>query len=342
MTRRKTRIDKIMADSSLQENTVNVNQELWKLRTRPIPELMSRFGMTYDSVKSRLRRMQLNGGPITGDKVVEEAADAVLMSSPAFEGKLNKRGLTKVIVLPDMQVPYQNDHALRVVEEYMADHTWDYYINIGDFIDVEGISHFNKEKPRLSWGKELIKEYKVANRILDRHQAIIREKNKDAKFHLIFGNHEERVERWLDEHPQLSGLVEVPINLRLLERGFTWTRDGHMGKGITLGKAMFTHGLKIGVQHTVQMAREWGDNIFYGHTHDVQSYTHTTRQKDSTRIAQSLGCLCVYDLPYVQATPTRWQNAFAVFYFKPDGTFNHYVVNIVNDEFISPEGKHYY
>lgn len=330
-----------MKDSSFKEKIVNVNQELWKKRTRPIPELMAEFGLTYDSVKSRLRRMTLNNGPIDGSRVIESAADDVLMSSPPFQGKLNKTGLTKVIVLPDMQVPYQNDHALRVVEQYMADHTWDYYINIGDFIDVDGISHFNKGNFRNKIGKELIKEYKVANRILDRHQEIVRKNNKNAKFHLIFGNHEERVERYLDEHPDMAGFIEVPINLKLLERGFTWTRDGHMGKSIQLGKAQFTHGLKIGVSHTVAMAREWGDNIFYGHTHDVQSYTHTTRHKDSTRIAQSLGCLCVYDLPYVQTTPTRWQNAFAVFYFRPDGTFNHYMINIVNDEFISPEGKLY-
>lgn len=303
---------------------------------------MQMFGLTYDSVKSRIRRMTVNGGPLKSKTVYDDPADEVLMSSPPFLGELKKKGITTAIVIPDMQIPYHNEKAMHAVEWYMGEHKWDYYINIGDFIDVEGISHFNRDKPRTTWGKELIKEYKIANRVLDTHQSLVRKNNKDAKFHYIFGNHEERVERWLDEHPQLAGLVEVPIHLKLLERGFTWTRDGHMGKSIQLGKAQFTHGLKIGVSHTVGMAREWGDNIFYGHTHDLQSYTHTTRQKDSTRIAQSLGCLCVYDLPYVAKTPTRWQNAITVFYFHADGTFNHYPIAIVNNEFISPEGKHYY
>ena len=255
--------------------------------------------------------------------------------------KLPSKPIVNVLVIPDVQVPYHDTVALDVVEKYMADHSWDLVIYIGDFIDCEGISHYNKGKPRALVGVELEKEFKIANEILDRHQKIVRKRNKDAHFHFIYGNHEERVEKWLDEYPQLSGLIDVDKNLRFTERGFTWTRHGDMGNGYTVGKAMFTHGESLATMHTQKMAQTWGENIFYGHIHDVQSYTMTTRKKDSTRIAQSLGCLCIYDLPYVDKKPTRWQKAFGVFYFQPDGTFNHYVPFIINDQFISPQGKLY-
>lgn len=254
--------------------------------------------------------------------------------------KLKQQGITTAIVIPDMQIPYHNKKAVAAVEQLMADMKFDWYINLGDFIDVEGISHYSKGKPRLTMGKELVKEYKTGNEVLDRHQKLIRKNNKDAQFHYILGNHEERVEAWLDENPALTGLIEVPEQLRLAERGFTWTRDGHMGNGFQLGKALFTHGDSLATFHTQKMAQQWGENVFYGHIHDVQSFTMTTRKKNSTRIAQSMGCLCVYDLPYVDKKPTRWQNAFGIFFFRPDGTFNHYVVNIVKDKFIW-NGKQY-
>lgn len=255
---------------------------------------------------------------------------------------LEGQALTKVLVVPDVQIPYQDNVALAVVEKYMASEKWDLVIYIGDFIDCEGISHYNKGKPRALVGVELEKEFKIANDILDRHQKIIRKRSPKAKFHFIYGNHEERVEKWLDENPALAGLIDIDRNLRFKERGFTWTRHGDTGNGYVVGKATFTHGESLATMHTQKMAQTWGENVFYGHIHDVQSYTMTTRKKDSTRIAQSLGCLCIYALPYVDRKPTRWQQAITTFYFQPDGTFNHYVSNIVKGEFISPGGKHFW
>lgn len=262
------------------------------------------------------------------------------IESPEPDTTLTK-DLTSVIVMPDLQIPYVDWHALDAFEQYMADHTWDWYINIGDFIDVEGLSRWTEGSPRLTFHKELVKEYQMANDILDRHQRIIREKNPDAKFHYIFGNHEERVEKWLDRFPTLAGLIEIPQNLALKERGFTWTRDGHMGNGFILGHATFTHGEAVGMNHAKKMAETWGGNVFYGHVHDTQSHTLTTRKRDVTRIAQSLGCLCQYNLPYMQKKPSRWQQGFGVFYFQKDGSFNHYVPLIMDGKFISPGGKYY-
>lgn len=262
------------------------------------------------------------------------------LESPEPDTKLTKE-LTSVIVIPDMQIPFVDYRALDAVEQYMAEHSFDWYINIGDFLDVEALSHWNDGLPRKSEGKRLSKELEIGNKILDRHQQLIRKNNPKAKFHFIYGNHEERVEKFLDRNPGVEGLFDLADGLRFVERGFTWTRHGDEGNQFTLGHANFTHGLKAGMGHSRGMAAEWDGNVFYGHVHDVQSHTLTSRGKLHNRIAQSLGCLCVYDMPYMAKKPSRWQQAFAIFYFNKDGSFNHYIPLIIDDKFISPEGKFY-
>ena len=46
------------------------------------------------------------------------------------------KGGRKVIVLPDMQVPFHDKLTLAAVEKYMADERWDEWVQLGDFIDL--------------------------------------------------------------------------------------------------------------------------------------------------------------------------------------------------------------
>src|SRR3990167_1679944 len=95
------------------------------------------------------------------------------------------------IVLPDMQVPYEDEETLAAVEQYMAAHRFDGYINLGDLCDFNEISHFNDGYPgRVS--ERVDQTFKAANTLLDRHQAIIRRRNKKARFVLLEGNHDYR------------------------------------------------------------------------------------------------------------------------------------------------------
>ena len=87
----------------------------------------------------------------------------------------------KIIVLPDMQVPFQDSITLSAVEAYMADERWDEYINLGDFVDFDMISKFSEGLPGLVQGKTIAKAIGEANIILDRHVAAARKKNPKCK-----------------------------------------------------------------------------------------------------------------------------------------------------------------
>src|SRR5262245_65877354 len=101
----------------------------------------------------------------------------------------------------------------------MGDYRFDGWINIGDFLDFDCISSHNLNNLRAVENKRIFADYEAAATILDRHQTIIRKKNKNARFVLIEGNHDERMERYINANPACEGMLEVPVALELKRRG---------------------------------------------------------------------------------------------------------------------------
>lgn len=252
-----------------------------------------------------------------------------------------KSEVYKVIVIPDLQVPYHDKRSLDAVEQYMADERWDEYVNLGDFLDLDMISTYSKGQIRLNEGKRISEVYRKGNEILDRHQAIIRAKNPKAKFNLLEGNHDFRMERYIDEHPETEGMLEIENGLCLEKRNMRYVKCYSKGELLKLGKAYFHHGLSTTTSHAKKMVEHFGVNIFYGHTHDVQMHSKVQWGKDKTLVGQSLGCLCDYEQDYIKQNPTNWQHAFGIFYFMPNGEFTYYVPRILSHRFVAPNGKTY-
>lgn len=246
----------------------------------------------------------------------------------------------KVIVLPDLQIPFHDTKALKAVEKYMADETWDEWLQLGDFMDIPQLARFNSESPE-ALSCTLEKDYAIANEILDRHQSILRKRNPKAKFTLLCGNHDLRIAKFAEKFPQVRGIIDWDKNLRLKERGITPVWCYPKGEVYKIGKAYFTHGLYTSQNHAKKHVDNFGVNIFYGHVHDCQSHSKVLWGKNKTIIGQSLGCLCRYDLDYIGSNPTNWQHAVTTFYFRKDGHFNHYVSPIFNGKFTAPNGKTY-
>jgi predicted phosphodiesterase len=245
-----------------------------------------------------------------------------------------KNDIYRVIILPDLQTPYHDSKTLSAVEKFMADYRWDEYVNLGDLMDFDMLSSFNKESLRQLESRRIMKDYELANSILDRHQKIVRSNNKKAKFTLLEGNHENRLEKAVDKLPSLEGLVEVESNLKLAERGFKWVRSWSRGELHKIGKLHFSHGKYTTKYHAAKMVDTYGVNIVYGHTHDVQSYARTILGKDKSIKAQSLGHLAdEAKLAYMKNGPSNWLQAIAVAEIRKDGAYNLYPIEIINHTF---------
>ncbi len=81
---------------------------------------------------------------------------------------------------------------------------------------------------------------------------------------LLEGNHEYRVTRYINAHPELEGLIEVDKVLNLTERRIDWVQSWSKGELFNLGNCSFHHGLFCNDHHAKKMVTRFGRNILYG------------------------------------------------------------------------------
>lgn len=270
-------------------------------------------------------------------------APAVIGSSKFqdWAAKAKADAIYRVVVTPDAQFPYEDRAACNAVEQYVADNTFDEWIDLGDFLDLDFLSVHNKNKARLNAGKMLKQHFAYGQEVLDRRLAALRINNSKAIMTMLEGNHDFRVEALLDLQPELEGLIEMDEGLQLAKRGIQWIRCWRDGTVYKVGKAAFTHGLYTSTYHARKMVENYCCNIFYGHVHDVQQFSKVMHGHDEVVVGQAMGCLCRLDQAYIKQNPKNWQLAFGDFFFRPDGRFTYYIPRIFGGQFTAATGKTY-
>ncbi|MDD4070063.1 MAG: metallophosphoesterase [Candidatus Izemoplasmatales bacterium] len=254
--------------------------------------------------------------------------------------KEQKQKVITAIVRTDTHIPYEDKKTVAVINKYMADHRFDYWIHLGDLGDFNEISRYNDDLPRLK--KEKTKQtFEKMNKYLDEQQKIIRKNNPHAKFILLEGNHEARLETFMDKHPEMEGLLEAKENLHLDDRGIKWVRSWTRGDLFKLGKAAFMHGLFLSKYHAEKTVTAFDCNIYYGNNHDVMEMPKVAMGDNKTKVGKSLGCECNYNQAYLKGNPTKWQQAFTIFQFFENGMYTEHTIRIFNHKFIDQYGKIY-
>jgi hypothetical protein len=246
--------------------------------------------------------------------------------------------IEKWIIVPDIHASVNGEHdadALAAVADFMASRKWDGYLNLGDLVDFSIISSHNIGNLRAVEGGRILEEYRAADAILTKHEKIIRTNNPSAKMVLLEGNHEYRIQRYSDAHPELEQMLEVPTVLDLAKRRIEWVQSWSKGQLFQLGNCSFHHGLFCNDHHAKKMVQRFGRSILYGHCHDLQVYSSHGYRADNVLIGASLGCLCRIPQQYLRGSPTRWQQAVTVyeycpssgeFWFNPIRLHNHRLV----------------
>lgn len=124
--------------------------------------------------------------------------------------------LTKdIVVIADTQVtptaPLEHIHA---VARYIWKHKPVLVVHIGDHWDFESLSFY--ATPLEKEGRRLKDDLISGAKALDIIKDYINEKNKQLKckvykpeFHFITGNHENRLNRYIESHPELSGFIDL-------------------------------------------------------------------------------------------------------------------------------------
>lgn len=213
----------------------------------------------------------------------------------------------------------------------------------GDQFNNECISHHTKNKPIYRPRGAYIKDQETfETKILTPLEAVL---PKESKKIWIVGNHDDWEFQFIEENPELEGLVDRPKALHLEERGW---RIVPLGGSHKLGKLNVCHGewlTGIGNQAGMYPSRKAVDwlsgNVLAGHTHAPQSFTRVApvqhTQKWMGWISPILGAT---NPAYMRGRPSAWLNGFTIVEVHKNGLFNLYPVIVSGGKFIYG-GKEY-
>lgn len=241
--------------------------------------------------------------------------------------------ITRLIALPDIHaatLPNPNGQGwvadladgFYTAMEFLADFKPHITILLGDLLDFRLVSHWEDDAAPLNReGRRLEYDFILANKILD-----YIDKHTSGEKVYVMGNHDYRLFAYLAQHPHLIGVLDLWKALRIDKRKHWQVID--VGKVYRYGDAAFTHGWYWNKYHAAKTVSEVGNNIFYGHTHDMQSFCKPNIELKPI-IGQSLGCLTHLSPDYKKNRPTNNVHSFGVFYFLPNGHFTYYTPIII-------------
>lgn len=124
----------------------------------------------------------------------------------------------KHLVIPDVQAKEGDDFSfLTRIGQYAVEKKPDVIICLGDFVDMESLSSYDYGKKSFE-GRRYTKDINIARKAMESLLAPLAEFNKSAKEtkkkqykpRLVFclGNHEQRIQRAVENDPKLDGLIK--------------------------------------------------------------------------------------------------------------------------------------
>jgi hypothetical protein len=245
--------------------------------------------------------------------------------------------IQKTVLLPDIHHPHINERGMEAVNQFIFDYDPDELVYMGDQLSLDCISWWNRRKPLLKEGRRLMTNYDDFDKeILKVHENITREETRRT---FMIGNHERRIDTYVEENPELEGFIDVCRYLELGERGYKIIPFNGIHK---VGKLNVIHGYYWNMYHAKKTVDVFEGNVVYAHVHNPQMYTKISPiDKKEYHMATCLPCLCNIKPDYGKNAPNYWVNGFGIVEHLPaTGFFNLYTV-IINEGSFMWNGRYY-
>lgn len=232
------------------------------------------------------------------------------------------------IIVGDIHVPEQDNIAVNSVLKIMDDIKFDGIINIGDYLNLACISHWNEKKHKTLEGKRLKNDFIDGCSLLDEFDKRL---PKRAEKYFLKGNHEEWLDHLVEEKPQLEGLLDIETGLKLTERGYKVYPYNEI---IRFGRLCVTHGIYCGTTPARTHASKLLSNILVGHTHSPEMCLIHSPAKEVSVVGYVNGCLCHMSPDYLKNKPSNWSTGFSILYLFPNGYFDVNLIRIVKGRYV--------
>lgn len=128
------------------------------------------------------------------------------------------------LFIPDTQVkPGVPTEHLAWIGQYIADRKPDVVVHAGDHWDMPSLSSYDGRGSKEMEGRRYVEDVEAGNEALKLLREPARKAKLDTDFHILLGNHENRIERAVENDPKLEGFMSFDD---LDTTG--WTRHGFL------------------------------------------------------------------------------------------------------------------
>jgi len=227
-------------------------------------------------------------------------------------------GPAKVLILGDVHIPYYDATSLKLAIEYGRKRDANVILLNGDFADCFAVSFWQKDPRERDW----VGEKKACREFL----AYLRKTFPKARIVYKIGNHEERIENYLQRKaPEIYGDsdFEIPALYQLDQHGVELVKDMRL---VRIGKLAAIHGheYRFAISNPVNPARglflRGKSNCLCNHLH--QTSQHSEPNLDGKLVScWSVGCLCNLSPRYCPKPYNKWNHGFAFVEVDKAGVF---------------------
>lgn len=240
--------------------------------------------------------------------------------------KVKKRG----IIIPDQHYPLEDKAAVNCVVKAIEKIKPDIFVNLGDVGEWESVSAWkykDKKLPPLEYVLPVVDEdIRLVNEGLDVWDEVLDKVGCKEK-HLLQGNHDLWLDNFVTKYPYLVNYSFFKA-CKIKERGYSYSE---YNLPIQIGNLTFFHGAFATTYHAKKHLEAYGENVMYGHVHDIQRHTQT--KLHGTIGSWSMGCL--KDMTHeknkwLKGRLNNWGHAFAIVDWFDNGEFKVETVEIKN------------
>lgn len=211
--------------------------------------------------------------------------------------------MTTHLIIPDAHSkPNQSLRRFRWLGRYIVDHKPDSIICIGDFADMHSLSSYDVGK-KAGEGARYLADIEAADAAMsalmtplmeyNEHRRLMKKAQYKPKLILTLGNHENRINRHIENYPILDGLLSTD-SLNYAEYGWEVYNflDRVEHEGITYAH-YFTSGVMGrpigGEHHATSLINKQHTSCVVGHSH-LRDFSERTDANGNRIIGVVVGC----------------------------------------------------
>lgn len=241
------------------------------------------------------------------------------------------------IAVYDLHYPEIHKPTVNAIFDYLASNKPDIFIFGGDQFHFDALSHHNAGKPFFRTRRAYQNDIEGFRRdILTPLEKLL---PKGCEKVWIIGNHERFEQDFIEEHPELEGIVNHVKLLDLERKGWTIVPLGHtyrLGKlNVIHGEILSGIGNQAGMYPSRKAVELYAGNVLAGHTHAPQTFTKVSPVHDKHKWQGHISPIAGGINPsYLRNRPTAWVNGFNRIDVMESGQFNYYPIIVIDGQFV--------